>query len=158
TNTVDGIINVGRLPEYLAISGGSPVVAEPDRAHVEEHHKLSVDAAHGVLSNDVDPLHNDALTVTAVNGQTANVSHALKGAYGTLKLNADGSYTYLASPKEHSLPASGVGLDTFTYTAKDGAGASATTTLTIVVTEDGKSYLGGNSGVTLNGANVQGAV
>ena len=91
----------------------------------------------------IDPLLNDTLAVSAVNGQSTNVGHALAGAYGTLTLNADGSYNYAAAHNEHKLPESGVGLDTFTYTAKDGAGVTATTTLTIVVTEEDKTYLGG---------------
>ena len=143
TNTMDATIAVGSAPEYLSISGGQPVIAAPDRAHVDLHHTLSVNAAHGVLANDIDPLLNDALTVSAVNGQSTNVGHALAGAYGTLTLNADGSYNYVATHNEHKLPESGVGLDTFTYTAKDGAGVTATTTLTIVVTEEDKTYLGG---------------
>jgi YVTN family beta-propeller protein/VCBS repeat-containing protein len=158
TNTVTGSITVGTGPEYLAISGSAPVIASPDRAHVDLQHTLSVDAIHGVLANDTDPLFNDTLTVSAVNGQSGNVGHALAGTYGTVTLNADGSYSYTAASNFHFLPEDGVGLDTFTYTARDGAGVTANTTLTFVVTEPDKTYLGGNSGVTINGANVKEAV
>jgi VCBS repeat-containing protein len=112
--------------------------------HATLYNKLSTDAAHGVLANDTDHIPNDALTVSEVNGQSTNVGHAIAGAYGTLTLNTDGSYTYLAGDK-HLLPADGVGLDTFTYTTQDGAGHTATTTLTVVVTEPNMTYLGGTA-------------
>src|SRR5262245_41333094 len=144
TNSVVDTLAVGHVPEYLAM-GPAPVIATADRAHVDLHDTLSVNALQGVLANDTDPLQNDRLTVSAVNGQAANVGHALAGAYGTLTLNADGSYTHLAT----QLPADGVGIDTFTYTAKDGAGVSAATTLTIVVTDVDKTYFGGIADVTI---------
>ena len=73
---------------------------------------------HGVLANDIDPIPNDTLTVSAVNGQAANVGHAVAGTYGTLTLNADGSYSYSANGS-HALPSSGVAEDIFTYTAEE---------------------------------------
>jgi VCBS repeat-containing protein len=87
-------------------------------------------SAAGVLASDTDPVPNDSLIVGAVDGQTTNVGQAVAGAYGILTLNADGSYTYSATNNNHALPSDGVGLDTFTYTAQDGAGGIATTTLT----------------------------
>jgi VCBS repeat-containing protein len=124
------------------------VVANPDRAHVDIGHTLSTNAASGVLANDSDP--NDTLTVSAVDGATTNVGHALKGNYGTLTLNADGSYAYVAAHHERALPHDGVGVDSFNYTVTDQAGITATTTLTIVVTSSGHTYLGGTAGVTLD--------
>jgi hypothetical protein len=53
----------------------------PDRAHVQLHGTLSVNAGHGVLANDTDPIPNDALIVSAVDGQAANVGHAVAGTY-----------------------------------------------------------------------------
>lgn len=47
-----------------------------------------------VLSNDTDINANDTHSVTAVNGSGANVGTDVAGIYGTLHLNADGSYTY----------------------------------------------------------------
>ena len=91
------------------------------------HHALS---ANGVLANDTDPITNDTLSVSAVDGLASNVGQALLGSYGTLTLTGDGSYSYSANGS-HPLPPDGVGLDIFTYTADDGPGGSATTTLTI---------------------------
>ena len=62
------------------------------------------------------------------------------GTYGTLTLNADGSYTYSA-PSSDVLPASGVDEDVFTYTASTAQGGSADSTLTVVVTAPGLTYV-----------------
>jgi VCBS repeat-containing protein len=127
-----------------------PPTVEPDRAHVSVAGAVTANAADGVLANDTDPIPNDALTVSAVDGQTANVGHALAGSYGTLTLNADGSYSYSANHGGLPRP-SGVGIDTFSYTAIDGAGGTATSTLTLVVTSPGQHYVGGTGGTTIQG-------
>lgn len=51
------------------------------------------------------------------------VGVAIVGAHGTLTLNADGSYSYVAT--------SGGGNDVFTYTTRDADGSLTHTTLTI---------------------------
>ena len=107
---------------------------------------------HGVLANDIDPIPNDTLTVSAVNGQAANVGHAVAGTYGTLTLNADGSYSYSANGS-HALPSSGVAEDIFTYTAEDGPGGVADTTLTVVVTAAGLTYVAVPAGGSATQAN-----
>jgi VCBS repeat-containing protein len=132
------------------ITGPPPIpIVEADRAHVQLDHALSVNAANGVLANDIDPIPNDTLSVSAVDGLASNVGHALVGNYGTLTLNANGSYSYLAN--HGSLPLLGVGIDTFSYTAADGDGGTATSTLTVVVTSPGQTYVGGTAGTTIKG-------
>jgi T1SS-143 domain-containing protein len=100
----------------------------------------------------------------AVNGNTV-------GQYGTLVLNADGSYTY--SPLTAALQSLDTGetrTDTFTYTIQDGDGDTVSTTLTITINgandapvanpdtnwivEDGASPITGNvlAGQSHNGA------
>jgi hypothetical protein len=49
--------------------------ATPDRANLIFSQTLSVDAAHGVLANDINSLPN-----TTVNGQSADVGHTVAGA------------------------------------------------------------------------------
>jgi len=71
---------------------------------VSEDTVLTVDAAHGVLANDSD-LNGDALTAVLGQGPT----------YGTLVLNADGSFVYTAAANYN-------GADAFTYTAHDAYG------------------------------------
>ncbi len=71
---------------------------------VNEDAVLTVDAVHGVLANDSD-LNGDALSAVLGQGPT----------YGTLVLNADGSFVYTAN-------ANYSGGDSFTYTAHDAYG------------------------------------
>ena len=51
-------------------------------------------ATGNVLTNDTDVDTGDTKTVSEVNGSAANVGTAVAGTYGSLTLNADGSYTY----------------------------------------------------------------
>lgn len=89
------------------------------------------DATGDVTFNDIDP-DNDALTVVDVrtgretgSGSTGAVGGQLQGLYGTLTLNADGSFDYVvndANEEVQALRASGDTLiDYFTYTISDGA-------------------------------------
>jgi len=83
------------------------------------------------------------LTLSGADGLSQNVGTAVAGAYGTLTLDADGSYAYKASG--HSpLPLTGVSEDFFGYTAHEGGlegGGSASSTLTVVVTFPGLAYV-----------------
>jgi len=93
----------------------------------------------------------DGATVTAVVGGALGVAFA--GTYGSLTLNADGSYTYVlnnqAQPVQ-SLSAGETLTETFTYTIADGDGDASTATLTITIN-------GADDGVTVNGLNAEGA-
>jgi VCBS repeat-containing protein len=119
-------------------------------AHVSVAGTVTATAANGVLANDTDPIPNDTLTVSAVDGQASNVGHALVGSYGTLTLNADGSFSYLADP---SVPSNIIAQDIFTYAATEEAGGSATSTLTITVTQAGQTYIAGTPGQALTSGN-----
>ena len=55
---------------------------------------------------------------------------------GTIKINTDGSYTYMPDPNNPDVQGLGGGetlTDTFTYTISDGHGGTATTTVTITI-------------------------
>ncbi|HEX8126699.1 MAG TPA: Ig-like domain-containing protein, partial [Allosphingosinicella sp.] len=78
-----------------------------------------------VLGNDTD-VDGEALTVA--NPGTYN------GTYGTLTLNADGSYTYTPNALAQDLDAGDSAQDVFTYTASDG---TVTDTATLTVTVNG---------------------
>src|SRR5262245_54802095 len=125
-------------------------LAFPDRTNAGFGTTTSADAAHNVLANDIDPVPGDTLHVTAVgyNGQPGAAGSPIAGAFGTLTLNADGSYAYAASSTA-TLPAGGVGQDVFTYTASTGTGGTADSTLTVIVTAAGFTYLGGAPGTTI---------
>ncbi|MBO3273853.1 VCBS domain-containing protein [Pseudomonas schmalbachii] len=91
-----------------------------------------------VLANDTD-LEGDQLTVTGVStGSTAGTLGApLRGLYGDLTLNADGTWSYVLDnslPEVEALRTDGQILsETFTYTLRDALGATASSQLTIIV-------------------------
>ena len=92
----------------------------------------------GGAGADTDVDANDIKAVTQVgfagNNGVPGVSRA--GAYGSLVLNADGSYTYTVNNNNAAVQALSVGqtlTDTFTYTMRDQAGLTSSTTLTITV-------------------------
>ena len=145
TTTAGGANGVGTVFEItdsgFVVSYPPPIVM-PDYAHATHGTTINVAAA-GVLANDTPGTTGDTLTVSAVDGLSQNVGTAVAGAYGTLTLDADGSYTYKASG--HSvLPLTGVSEDFFGYTALEGGpdgGGSASSTLTVVVTAPGLAYV-----------------
>ncbi|CAE6909980.1 conserved protein of unknown function [Pseudomonas marincola] len=116
--------------------------AYADTGSVQEGATLTVNAANGVLHNDVagaDGFGSSSVvgvragsdTVTDASG---NVGSSITGAYGTLTLAADGSYTYHSTA--NALDANSLGAnaqDHFVYTVVDGDGDLSTTTLTIDV-------------------------
>jgi len=105
-------------------------VASPDVATAQKGTTVTADAAHGVLVNDSDPDIHDVLHVSALNGLSMGVGHAVTGLYGALTLNADGSYAYVANknvPQNQNLA------DTFSYTVDDGHGGTAVSTLSFTI-------------------------
>ena len=112
--------------------------AHTDSATVTEGALLSISAASGVLANDVSGADGFAVAGAVVGvAHSSNTSSPVSGSvgsdvagsYGTLHLNADGSYTYHATANDITANAT----DTFVYTVKDGDGDLSTTTLTINV-------------------------
>ncbi|MGF6691824.1 VCBS repeat-containing protein [Metapseudomonas resinovorans] len=100
-------------------------------------------ATGNVLGNDidVDAVSNgetrQVLDVRNGSGQSASVGQALQGLYGTLTLNADGSYIYVlddANPAVQALRTAGETLrEVFTYRMRDTAGAESEARLNILV-------------------------
>ena len=113
---------------------------------------LSATAAHGVLAGASDPTASEPLTVSAVNGAAANVGRAIATAYGTLTLNADGSYSYTATASAASLP-NGAAEDNVTFTVTDLNGNSTTSTLSILVYGSSLTLYVGAAGGSLNVGN-----
>ncbi len=110
-----------------------PPTAAPDAFSATEDVTL---ATGNVLTNDTDPdSPPDTLSVSAVNGVAGNVGHAVTGIYGTLTLNSDGTFSYLANTALAEALAQGAhGTDTFSYTTTDSHGKSATTNVVFNVT------------------------
>ena len=86
-----------------------------DAYATDEDTVLTVDAASGVLVNDIDP-QADPLTAVIARGPSN----------GSLSFNADGSFTYTPN-------ANFTGVDSFTYRPDDGSSPGNTTTVTINV-------------------------
>ena len=104
-------------------------IASADADAVIENSSINRLADASILLDDTDAEGN-ALTIasfrtgglTATNGAIGSVGGALAGAYGTLTLNADGSYSYAATAAAvDALAAGETADDVFTYTVTDGA-------------------------------------
>jgi|GEM_PF-3431786 len=100
-------------------------------------------AVGSVLTNDSDVDQPDTLKVTAIHAGTnsntvvaASGTTDIAGQYGTLHINANGSYEYNVSEDNTAVQALNTGNslhDIFTYTVTDSAGASATAALNITI-------------------------
>ena len=87
-----------------------------------------IDPSGNVLDNDTDIDAGDSRTVASTG--------VLAGAYGSLTLAADGSYTYVLdndNPLVQGLRAGDTLLDAIGYTMRDAAGATSSATLTITI-------------------------
>ena len=78
---------------------------------------------------------------------SGGVGTGIAGTFGTLTLNADGSYSYDGTP--NVVPPAGA-TDTFVYTITDGDGDTSTVTLTITLTDT--SLAASNDDLTVNEA------
>ncbi|WPO98927.1 retention module-containing protein [Pseudomonas sp. HR96] len=164
-NTVSESIAVRATDSLGNTSSGSlvaNVVDDVPRA-VNDTGASNLDATHvtltgNVLSNDVQGADRIASTSTTT-GPINAVS--LNGTYGSLVLNANGSYTYSLNTSDPDYVALGnrTGSETFTYTLRDSDGDTSTATLTLNVTGSGASLpitgIGSSAGdVTITEANL----
>ena len=98
-----------------------------------------IDPTGNVLTNDSDADTGDVITVTGIEHDTTSgtLGSALAGDYGSLVINADGSYTYTVDNGNTAVQALRTDTDTltetFAYTITDTAGAMATATLTVTI-------------------------
>lgn len=91
-------------------------------------------ATGNVLLNDIDPDAGATKSVTAVNGADSNVGAPIAGTYGSVVINANGSYAYTldnADADTEALAQGQIGHDVFAYTRADQFGATDTANLTI---------------------------
>ncbi|MBT0963986.1 beta strand repeat-containing protein, partial [Denitromonas iodatirespirans] len=88
-----------------------------------------------VLTNDTDVDAGDTKTVSAISGGV--LGSATAGSYGSLTLNADGTYSYTVDNANAAVQALRTGAntlsDTFTYTMRDASGATSSNTLTVTI-------------------------
>jgi VCBS repeat-containing protein len=137
--------NTGTATGNLDISLVRPLVVVDETANV----KIGGTVTGNALAGDSDP-NGGTIQVTAINGGT--VGQEIKGTYGELLLNSNGTYTYTADAHAH-LPRNAGVQDTFTYTVSDNFGASTQATLTIAVVQHGETGTLGQPGQTLVGGN-----
>jgi len=123
-------------------------VANNDTGAVNEDATLTVTDGSSDLveDNDTDVDASSSLTVTTFriggtegSGTEANAGSSLTGTYGTLTINANGSYTYVADQDAaDALAADVTATDVFNYTISDGSATDiATLTITITGVDDG---------------------
>ncbi len=116
-----------------AIANPAPIAAG-DSGAASEDSILDIGAQNGVLANDSDP-DGDALTVSHVNGNAANVGTAVAGSHGgTFTLNANGSYSFDPGSAFQHLGAGEKIYSSITYTVSDGEGGTSTAVLTVEIT------------------------
>ncbi len=95
-----------------------------------------------VLTNDTDVDASDTKTVNGVAAgvqasATGSVGSAVAGAFGSISIASDGSYTYTVDNNNASVQAlrtsSNTLTDVFTYTMRDTAGLTSTTQITVTI-------------------------
>lgn len=100
------------------------ISADNDAYTTNKNHAVVIQPR-GVLANDQDP-YGRGLAVVEVNGRSSSVGATVATAHGTVKLNADGGFTYT--------PASNyTGTDSFTYKAKSLYNNSLTNVATVTI-------------------------
>jgi VCBS repeat-containing protein len=132
----DGTTSSTQTVTITATGADDPLVVNAATADVFD--TQFPDAGNLAASGDLDlNTGGDAsavATVTEVNGSAANVGAEVAGTYGTLVLNADGSYAYTANAALDALRIGDNPTDQFTFTATDTLSRSVTTTLTFNIT------------------------
>jgi VCBS repeat-containing protein len=108
----------------IAVAGmNAGLVARADAASIGEDAKTALTG--NVLANDIDSDPNATLSVLSPGSR--------QGAYGTLTLNADGSFSYAKSQAAQALAEGETGVDRFTYMVRDSNGQTSTANLDISV-------------------------
>ncbi|MDP1955177.1 MAG: tandem-95 repeat protein [Polaromonas sp.] len=116
-------------------SNDGPVAVADTGTAVEAGTAAGSNATGNVLTNDTDVDTGDTKTVSAITGGTLGVARV--GTYGSVTLNADGTYTYVVNNANATVnalrTAANTLTDTFTYTMVDAAGASSSANLVITI-------------------------
>ncbi|MCP1625187.1 VCBS domain-containing protein [Pseudomonas nitroreducens] len=137
-----GASSDARLTVVIDGANDNPVARDDSNSATDQ--TPAPQASGNVLPNDSDVDGGDSLSVTGIrtgqetdSGTRGVVGQPIAGRYGTLVLNADGSYTYsIDLSNREVLAAAGLGQvlkDYFTYTISDLAGATDDAVLTITL-------------------------
>ena len=91
-------------------------------------------ASGNLISNDSDP-DGDALSVSAVNGQTSNVGASVSGSNGgSFVVQSNGSYTFVPGTAFDDLAVGQTRTTSISYTISDGQGGFDTATVIMTIT------------------------
>ncbi|WP_236200292.1 VCBS domain-containing protein [Pseudomonas pseudonitroreducens] len=137
-----GATSDARLTVTIQGADDNPIAR--DDSNVASDETPAPQATGNVLPNDSDVDGGDHLTVTGIrtgaengSGSAGVIGQPIVGRYGTLVLNADGSYTYTIDQSNREvLAAAGLGQvlkDYFTYTISDLTGLTDQAQLTITL-------------------------
>ena len=134
----DGTTTTAVLTITVTGSNDGPVAVADVNTLSEDAANVAGDVTPGTAGQDSDVDASTTLNVIGVAAGTptsasGNVNTSVAGAYGSVVINANGSYTYTPGAAAQTLAAGQNVTDTFTYTISDGNGGTATTTLTITV-------------------------
>jgi len=148
-----GIIDTEGLPDFgelvvQVVGVNDPPIAQNVTSFAREaggisNGTLGVDPSGDATANDIDPDGNPISVIAIRTGAEAgagvagSVGSALAGQYGSLTLNADGSFNYIvdnANAAVQALRTTGNTLsDTFTYTNSDGAAGTDTAEIVVII-------------------------
>ena len=140
SNVLAGTIHITAVDDLPVAHDDTRSVGE-DTAPITGN-VIALGAAGDVADTDVDNRTTDLLIGAVRTGSEAGtgtagtVGSGLAGAYGTLVLNSNGSYTYAvdnANPVVNALKTGQTLTETYTYTLSDGSGGTDTAQLTITI-------------------------
>lgn len=123
---------------YLSLTDHAPVAMDDLFTVAEDATALG-----NILSNDTDVDSGDTLHVLSAGASggaaqavaSDNSATVIAGAYGTLTIHSDGSYSYAANAAAaEALGAGASAQDVFSYTVADAAGATSTAQIAVTVT------------------------
>ncbi|MEA2759137.1 MAG: hypothetical protein QOH65_1750 [Methylobacteriaceae bacterium] len=128
TQTITIVMNGADDP--LVVSSVQAAVADTPFPDAE-----TVVSAGNVLDGRMGDL--NGITITAVNGDAANVGQSIAGAHGSVLIDDGGNYVYTANAALDAMQSGDTAADVFNFTVMDSRGQSATTTLTFNITGAG---------------------
>ena len=124
--TVERLVFADRIIDLTGGSNNAPIAGD-DHVFIDEDTGVYSSGTDSVLDNDFD-IEGSALTLTNPG--------VYVGTYGTLTLNADGTYSYALNASTQELAEGAAVTDSFNYTVSDG---SATDTGALVFHIDGNN-------------------
>jgi VCBS repeat-containing protein len=144
----DGSLNSTAITRDITItsSNDSPTATVDTATAIEAggvaNGTTGTDPTGNVLSNDIDPDSGDTKTVSGVaagvvGSASTNVGSAVAGAFGSITIASNGTYTYAVNNANTTVQVLRTSSDTltdvFTYTMRDTAGLTSTTQITITI-------------------------